>query len=698
MKSTAIKSLLIACAAVAVTSCDENSWNDEYLKGFEEPTATDVETVEYTLTSSEVIKIAKMKANIDIAIERGELDQLAGVAAQGYFTEQITPEVYAPAYLDSLATVMGSPIFYLDERSTLKLSYPTSVGLPAELAKIPAAERLTLEEADYQAVWGSETDFTEAFAPSKPASAFIPTYLKDKLPDAADGDFAVVTYNVAGQDPIFGGSTPPVEEFELSSVISTVTPKGGPYEVSGIVTAICRQGYIITDNSGSILAYYGSSFVADNYAIGDQLKLTATGGCYGGALQLTVSAETKMGNQKVTYPTPTYIDGSMLDDYLADLTEVANSENGVLAEYAEVTGKITISGNYVNFAVDGASNATGSAYQCPNAMKALLTDGATVTMRGYIVSKSGSSFVNLLLTEVDGKTPWEAPAKFKAGVNVSYETLSEVYEYNGSAWSAPSDIAVLTNADYAAMGLGSYNSLTTAQANTYLPIYLETHFPYAQNETVKYLVFNFYDGSNTIRNHCRRAVYNDGVWEINTINTEMNQFIKVAGEGGRSAWIYDPSVYINLPSGRNNAVSGPFYQACVDWVYENIDVPEFKSESINSGVGYVTSYGNNEYFAGTSAYQGNVDLRPTAARKQTPSVYGNMSDEDVVSTMKKNFEDIVMPAVLAQMYPDAMPGEKYDQYYVINFVTYSGTSSNETIRFKVTAKGKFEFADCTWNK
>ncbi len=86
MKSTAIKSLLIACAAVAVTSCDENSWNDEYLKGFEEPKITDVETVEYTLTSAEVIKIAKMKANIAIATERGELDLLAGVAAQGYFT------------------------------------------------------------------------------------------------------------------------------------------------------------------------------------------------------------------------------------------------------------------------------------------------------------------------------------------------------------------------------------------------------------------------------------------------------------------------------------------------------------------------------------------------------------------------------------------------------------------------------------
>ena len=698
MKSTAIKSLLIACAAVAVTSCDENSWNDEYLKGFEEPKITDVETVEYTLTSAEVIKIAKMKANIAIATERGELDLLAGVAAQGYFTEQITPEIYAPAYLDSIATVMGSPIFYLDDRSTLKLSFPTSIGLPAELSKIPAAERLTLDEADYQAAWGSETDFTEAFAPSKPASAFIPSYLNGKLPDAANGDFAVVTYNVAGQDPVFGGTTPPVEEFELSSVINTVKVTGGPYEVSGVITAICRQGYIITDNSGSILAYYGSSFVADNYAIGDQLKLTATGGCYGGALQLTVSAENKMGNQKVTYPTPTYVDGSMLDDYLADLTAVADAGDGTLAEYAEVKGKITISGNYVNFAVDGAANATGSAYQCPNAMKALLTDGATVTMRGYIVSKSGSSYVNLLLTEVDGKTPWEAPAKFKAGVTVSYETVSEVYEYNGSAWSAPSDITVLTNADYAAMGLGSYNSLTTAQANTYLPIFLATHFPYAQNETVKYLVFNFYDGSNTIRNHCRRAVCNDGVWELNTINTDMNQFIKVAGDGGRSAWIYDPSVYINLPAGRNNAVSGPFYQACVDWVYENIDVPQFNAESITSGVGYVTSYGNNEYFAGTSAYQGNVDLRPTAARKQTPSVYGNMSDEDVVSTLKKNFEETVMPAVLANMYPDAMPGEKYDQYYVINFVTYNGTSSNETIRYKVTAKGTFEFADCTWNK
>lgn len=697
MNSTTIKSLLIACAAVAVSSCDENSWNDEYLNGFEKPTPTEVQTVEHTLTSAEVTKIAKMQANIDIAIERGELDRLAAVAAQGYFTEQITPEIYAPAYLDSIASLSSSPIFYLDNRSTLKLSYPTSIGLPAELVNIQSAMRFTLDEADYQAVWGSDTDFAEAFAPSKPASAYIPSYLNAAMPDAVNGDFAVVTYNVAGQDPVFGGSTPPVQEFEPSSVINTVAVGGGPYEVSGVITAICRQGYIITDNSGSILAYYGNSFAADNYAIGDQLKLTATGACYGAALQLTVSAEEKVGSQEVSYPTPTYVDGSMLDDYLADLTEVANAGNGVLAEYAEVTGKVTISGNYVNFAVDGASTATGSAYQCPNDMKALFEDGATATMRGYIVSKSGSSFVNFLITEVNGKTPWSAQAKFKAGAAISYQTVSEVYKYNGSAWTAPNDVTVLTNADYAAMGLGSYNSLTEAQAGTYLPIFLETHFPYAQNETVKYLVFNFYDGSNTVRNHCRRAVYNDGVWEINTINIDMNQFVKVAADGGRSSWIYDPSVYINLPAGRNNAVSGPFYQACVDWVYENIDVPEFNSDAITSGVGYVTSYGNNEYFAGTSAYQGNVDLRPTAARKQTPSVYGSMGDEEVVATLKRNFEDTLMPAILGQMYPEAMPGEKFDQFYVITFVTYNGTSSTETIRFKVTARGTFEFADCTWN-
>ena len=154
---------------------------------------------------------------------------------------------------------------------------------------------------------------------------------------------------------------------------------------------------------------------------------------------------------------------------------------------------------------------------------------------------------------------------------------------------------------------------------------------------------------------------------------------------------------ISVPAGKG-ATSAPFWQDCVDWVYEYIDVPEFGSESIKSGVGYVTDFGTNDYYCGASAYQCNVDLRPASAKKQVPSVYGNMSDEAIVAQVKENFELRVMPAVLAKNYPDAQPGNGFDQYYEISFVMYNGSSHDEVIRYLVTAPGTFQFVSCSWNE
>ena len=112
----------------------------------------------------------------------------------------------------------------------------------------------------------------------------------------------------------------------------------------------------------------------------------------------------------------------------------------------------------------------------------------------------------------------------------------------------------------------------------------------------------------------------------------------------------------------------------------------------------MTSFGTNEYFAGTSAYQCNVDLRASAAKKQTPSIYGQMNDEQIQALVKSNFETVLMPAILAQEYPDAMPGVKADQYYVITFGVYDGATTTHTIRYLVTAPGTFQFVECTWNK
>lgn len=707
MKHIAIKSLMLGAALVTTLSaCDENAWNDEYLDGFETPTITKKETVEYTMTAADIKRVANMPANKALARERGESALLEAVGQNGFFTAEITPEYYAPAWLDSISGVKGSIIYWLSEKSTLKLSFPTSDALPAELTGIQDGENITISEEQYQEVWGSETDFAEAFAPSKPASKAIPGLLLESVENPAEGDFAVVTYNVAAQDPVFGGSsTPePEPEFEMSNTIASLAI-GAAIEAKGVVTGICRQGYILTDLSGSALVYYGSSFDIDSYAIGQQREVSGTGATFGGCLQISSTTDELIGTQEYTYPAPLEITGPVFEQFSVDRQALKAANDGGAPVYAEIKGAtFTKSGNYINFEVPGAdkSKAEGSGYQVPAFISDIMTFNSPIDVRGYVIGCSGKAYVTFLVTEVNGQNPGVAAKAAKAeaissraGVALSSVEEKAVYKFNGSAWALCNDVLVLNAQDYAQMGVTS--NLTSAQAAENLPIYMSTKFPYAKEDATYYIVYNFKNGDNTIKNFTSRATFTGTEWAVTTVNTDMMQFVRAGKGDGWSNWVYDPSVYIDLPAGKG-AASAPFWQACVDWVYENVDGPEFGSTSIDSGIGYVTSYGNNDYYTGASAYQCNIDLRAASARKQVPSVYGDMSDDDVVAKMKKNFEEKVGPAILAQLYPDAQPGKGVDLYYVLSFVMYNGSSHDEVIRFLVTAPGTFEFVDCTWNE
>lgn len=707
MKHIAIKSLMLGAALVTTLSaCDENAWNDEYLDGFETPTITKKETVEYTMTAADIKRVANMPANKALARERGESALLEAVGQNGFFTSEITPEYYAPAWLDSISGVKGSIIYWLSEKSTLKLSFPTSDALPVELTGIQDGENITISEEQYQEVWGSETDFAEAFAPSKPASKAIPGLLLESVENPAEGDFAVVTYNVAAQDPVFGGSsTPePEPEFEMSNTIASLAI-GAAIEAKGVVTGICRQGYILTDLSGSALVYYGSSFDIDSYAIGQQREVSGTGATFGGCLQISSTTDELIGTQEYTYPAPLEITGPVFEQFSVDRQALKAANDGGAPVYAEIKGAtFTKSGNYINFEVPGAdkSKAEGSGYQVPAFISDIMTFNSPIDVRGYVIGCSGKAYVTFLVTEVNGQNPGVAAKAAKAeaissraGVALSSVEEKAVYKFNGSAWALCNDVLVLNAQDYAQMGVTS--NLTSAQAAENLPIYMSTKFPYAKEDATYYIVYNFKNGDNTIKNFTSRATFTGTEWAVTTVNTDMMQFVRAGKGDGWSNWVYDPSVYIDLPAGKG-AASAPFWQACVDWVYENVDGPEFGSTSIDSGIGYVTSYGNNDYYTGASAYQCNIDLRAASARKQVPSVYGDMSDDDVVAKMKKNFEEKVGPAILAQLYPDAQPGKGVDLYYVLSFVMYNGSSHDEVIRFLVTAPGTFEFVDCTWNE
>lgn len=672
------KSLAVVAMATALTGCDENSWN-KHLDGFEdqlENPIQQVETVEYTLSTGDYSAIASNATNVALAGEE-HAAALRALGTRRAFTNEISAQEYVPAWLQT-------QFYALDNGSTVQLTYNQAEDLPAELAEAAGATVYTVTEDNYMEAWGSDENYINAFAPSQTPSRIIPGILAEEA-DPGESTYCVVNYNVSSQEPVFGnveggGDTP---TWEMSETIAGAA-SGSSLSAQGVVTAICQQGYILTDKSGSILVYYGKSFDPSTVAIGDQQNVEGSVGVYNHGLQVTGSDATveAVGKQEVTYPTAKVMSG-------ADCDAALSREGDYTAIYAEISGTASVSGNYVNIILDGAEKAQGSLYQGTAAQKAAFTDGAKVTMKGYFITISGGRYINMVVTEVNG-TKVSAPrrgASRAAVVEVPTTTERVLYHYEDGRWSVASGFVTLSPADYTAMGQ-SYGNLS-APAD-YLPAYLKQKFPYAQAEAVENVMYLYYSGGATAY-ACDQYIYDGSAWTLNTgITTVTNQFIKNNGK-----WIYDPTVYITLPGGRNQSFSATYYQACVDWVYNNIDVP-LGSTSIKSGMFYVTSYGNNEYYSGTTAYQNNVDLRPASAREQYAAGYEGMSDEEVVSTMKERFMNQVMPGALSTLHPDATPMDGIDLIYQIEFAYYTGTTFTATARFKVVGKGQFEPVDCTW--
>lgn len=678
MKKYIKNSIIIASCALVFSACDDNAWNDK-LDGFEENGYTDVKTIEYTLTDADYSAIASNSVNQALAGE----DKAAALKAVGtnkYFSPEITAREYVPAFLDS----NKFPYFTLDNGSAVKLTYKTSADMPEEIAQIAGADSYEVTEDDYKFIWGDEEKYVESFAPSKPAAQGVVKILNDQFPDAEEGDTYIVTYKTSAQEPVFGSSEPQPEEFKMSEVIGGLS-KGDNAEISGVITALCTRGYILTDKSGSILVYVGTSFDAKSHPIGSQVKVAGAISSFNLGLQVDGSSMTEqiVGSQSYTYPSAPV--------YSSDDIAAANSRTtDEAAVYCQFTGKTKISGSYINVEFDDNESVQGSIYYPTEEIKAKLADGEVQTFTGYFTAiSSKGKYFNLVATDVKTasmNSPKGAPRAASVVVPTTVENC--VCRFDGKTWRLQSKFQCLNPDDYAAMGQ-SYGNLSAP--DTYLPTYLKVTHPYAQADDAQLVVYRYYSSGSTVW-RCDEYIFDGSEWKLyNGVVEEVAQFVRTNGH-----WMYDPNVTINLPAIRNDEFITAFYQACTNWVFENIDKP-LGSTDIKSGMYYVTSYGNNEYYAGTSAYYNNVDLRAAKARDQYPAGYEGMTDEEVVALMKSRCANEVMPGALAALYPDAVPVEGLDVIYTLNFVVFDGASSNHTIRFKVTAPGTFTFLDCTWD-
>lgn len=266
------------------------------------------------------------------------------------------------------------------------------------------------------------------------------------------------------------------------------------------------------------------------------------------------------------------------------------------------------------------------------------------------------------------------------GTAIPANTLStpvyDVKVYDGKSWkNRSSDVLVLTYTDYADMGQNRRYFTADVPAADYLPNYLAKMVAYPVDGDARVVIYRYYNGS-ALRIYSDEYVYSGETarWALNTrIIDRTEQFVL-----GDSKWNFDPSTVINLPVVKNDPTSVLYYQTITDWVKENHS-------------NYVSTYGNNDYYYGGSAYQCNFDFRPSAWKSNVASVYGNMSDDELTKLMWERLPEAFTRA-LELLHADAAPIEGIDVIYTFTFGIYDGSSTPIwTIQYKVIGKGKFEY-------
>lgn len=284
-------------------------------------------------------------------------------------------------------------------------------------------------------------------------------------------------------------------------------------------------------------------------------------------------------------------------------------------------------------------------------------------------------------------------------VLVKSEPQYAFYEKSAKGWNVVNDedVFVLTPDDYTAMGEPgkNFNFSSSVLAEDYLPAYLAKKVAYPLNDAEKIIVYKYYSGS--VKAYSDSYIYStaNARWGKNTyMTTKTEQYVKTSGK-----WNYDPSVVVNLPNGKDQADISVYYQAIVDWVWENIDQKELGISK--KGDGYTTTYASptgSEYYFGATAYQNNIDLRPAKFREQYAKGYEGMDDAKITETVMARLPKAFIPA-LEKNHADAVPVEGIDVTYTVNFVIYDGSSNvNWTAVYKVVGNGKFEYVEDSMKK
>ena len=188
-------------------------------------------------------------------------------------------------------------------------------------------------------------------------------------------------------------SAPEVPETQ-DGTIASITTTGNFSVKNAWVIATYAQGFLMTDSSNAVLLVYQGTG-ANIPAVGQVVNVSGTVSTYGGFLQFAkdgLTVETTGETKTVTNPTPETMSGSDLDAWL----------KAPSIKYVEYVGQLTISGNYYNVTIPGASTAIGSVQYPADAIKTTLDGlgGKYIKVTGWLIGYSQSKYTNTMATAV----------------------------------------------------------------------------------------------------------------------------------------------------------------------------------------------------------------------------------------------------------------------------------------------------------
>jgi len=559
---------------------------------------------------------------------------------------------------DYVPKILSNLFPALSKGSSAIITYSEFIDQPSFFTDMSSIYYLTTD--DYKKLWNSSTLFVDALTPSLNPQDTLAYLLGQNFPGDADGRYRFISYNYSSDEATPEGGLLPrvVYDFEDGSANQPVANGW----INKNITGTKQWVYKLFDNN--LYAQFSSFNTGEENEVWlirmfDQLD--------------TIDVPTLAFNVKIGY-----WNASCLSILISENFD-GNENNIASATWTDITSNFTIPeepvSGYGSF-VD-AGNYDLSAYK-----------GKTIYVAFRYI---GNGVDNSATTtyQIDDVTVANNATILKID---SSEKKYAAYVKNGSLWQPASDIHVLNSTDYLEMGFAD-GYIPSPNEKTFLPIYLNQKMPYAQEGDIVNVAYR--NNRSTVTSAAvSQFIKTNGVWVLNDFGqTFSDQFFN---DG--SIWFYDPTIHLEL--------SGPDYQLLVDWVYTNLERE------------YGSSYGNDEFYYGASAYYSNFDLRLSQRTKYSiPGFEGLSEQEQIALTWERLQEGISI--LLSEKYPDAVSEVSgFPLYYFVYFKTYENDLSKNsyvgifqktkdehpyferktTVEDEMVSQGKLTLEQVSWNR